>query len=119
LTQLFLSVAQHKIPLDSGLLFANPVPAEHSIPKSEMDAIMAQAIHDAQASGSTGSSNTPFILKRIRELTNGASVTANRALIEANVARGTKVAVELQRLEIYLQRLDLQQLDKAQEDQHM
>lgn len=59
---------------------------------------MAQAIHDAKILGFSGSENTPFILKRIRELTNGTSVTANRALVEANVIRGTKVAVELQRL---------------------
>ena len=60
-----------------------------------MDAIIARALRDAEASKSKGSDNTPFILKRIRELTNGETVTANRALIEANVARGTRVAVHL------------------------
>lgn len=87
--------AQRALPLNSGLLFANPIPAEHSIAKSEMDAVIAQALRDAEESGSTGSSNTPFVLKRIREITNGGSVAANRALVEANVARGTKVAVDL------------------------
>ena len=82
----------------SGLLFANPVPAEHSLPKKDMDAVIDQALVDSKTAGSTGSDNTPFILKRIREITNGASVKANRALIESNVARGSKVAVELTRL---------------------
>ena len=89
---------QHGLPLCSGLFFANPVPEEHSIQKSELDEIMAQAIHDARATGFVGSDNTPYILQRIRELTSGASVTANRALVEANVARGAKVAVEFHRL---------------------
>lgn len=64
-----------------------------------MDTIITRALRDAQESGSMGSENTPFVLKQIRELTNGESVTANRALVEANVARGTKLAVHLSNLE--------------------
>ncbi|KAL8906660.1 MAG: hypothetical protein Q9171_006183 [Xanthocarpia ochracea] len=91
--------AQFSLSLSSGLLFANPVPSRHSIPKTQMDAIMARAILDAEESGSTGSDNTPFILARIRELTGGQTILANRALIEANVIRGTRVACELSELE--------------------
>ena len=64
-----------------------------------MDTIIEQALRDARESGSTGSENTPFVLKRIREITKGESITANRALVEANVIRGTKVAVHLSDLE--------------------
>jgi pseudouridine-5'-phosphate glycosidase/pseudouridine kinase len=42
-----------------------------------------------------GSQNTPFILRRIRDLTNGDSVPANKALVQANVERATKVAAAL------------------------
>ena len=85
--------------LTSGLLFANPIPAEYSIPKDDMDTIIAQALRDARDSGAMGSENTPFVLKRIREISGGDSVTANRALVAANVARGTKLAVHLSNLE--------------------
>ncbi|KAL8952345.1 MAG: hypothetical protein Q9222_001756 [Ikaeria aurantiellina] len=91
--------AQSSLGLSSGLFFANPIPAQHSIPKSEMDKHIAQAIQDAEKSGSTGSDNTPFILAKIRELTAGNSITANQALIESNIIRGTRVACELARLE--------------------
>ncbi|KAL8667468.1 MAG: hypothetical protein Q9202_000684 [Teloschistes flavicans] len=91
--------AQSSIGLSSGLHFANPISPEHSIPKAQIDSIMEQAILDAERSGSTGSDNTPFILAKIRELTGGRTVTANRALIESNVIRGTKVACELAKLE--------------------
>lgn len=64
-----------------------------------MDVIITQAILDAEKAGSTGSDYTPFILARIRELTGGQSVTANRALIETNVVRGTRVALELSKIE--------------------
>ncbi|KAL8683505.1 MAG: hypothetical protein Q9186_000545 [Xanthomendoza sp. 1 TL-2023] len=91
--------AQFSLPLSSGLLFANPVPSQHSIPKAQMDTIITQAVLDADKSGSTGSENTPFVLARIRDLSAGQTVVANRALIEANVIRGTRVACELSMLE--------------------
>lgn len=65
-----------------------------------MDAVIAQALEEAEKLGISGSDNTPFILKRIRILTQGDTVAANRSLIEANVIRGTKVALELAAIEL-------------------
>ncbi|RLL99246.1 hypothetical protein CFD26_103301 [Aspergillus turcosus] len=91
--------AQSKLPVNSGIHFANPVPAEQSIPKGEMDTIIEEAIRLAEVEGYRGSDNTPFVLAKIKELSGGKSVIANRALVEANVKRATKVAVELAKLE--------------------
>jgi len=78
---------------------ANPVPEEASFPKAEMDAIIEEAVRSADAEGFQGSDNTPFVLAKIKELSGGKSVETNRALIESNVARATKVAAELAKLE--------------------
>ncbi len=91
--------AQRGLPIKSGIFLANPIPVEYSLEKTYMDGIIAQALHDASESGSSGSDNTPFVLKRIRELTGGSTVTANSALVEANVLRGTRLAVEIADLE--------------------
>jgi pseudouridine-5'-phosphate glycosidase/pseudouridine kinase len=91
--------AHHQLPLTSGLHFANPIPTEASIPKAEMDVIIAEAIMQADAAGMTGSDNTPFVLSKIKELTGGKSLSANRALIASNVRRGAIVARELAFLE--------------------
>ena len=91
--------AQSQLPIHSGLLFANPVPEASAMTKDEIDLIITEAVAEAEEKGIGGSANTPYILKRIRELSNGASVKANSALIEANIIRGTKVAVELAKLE--------------------
>lgn len=89
----------HKqLRLRSGLLFANPIAENASLSKARMDAVMAEAIQEARQLGFTGSQNTPFILKRIKELTGGDTVTANEALVRANVERGIEVALELSRL---------------------
>jgi pseudouridine-5'-phosphate glycosidase len=64
-----------------------------------MDVIIAKAVALAEAEGARGSDNTPFVLAKIRELSGGRSIAANTALVESNVARGTRVAVELAKLE--------------------
>ena len=81
------------------MLFANPIAAENSIAKEKMDHIIAEAVREADTAGVSGHQNTPFILKRIRELTEGDTLKANQALIEANVVRGTRVAVEFAKLD--------------------
>lgn len=91
--------AQFQLPVHSGLLFANPVPVESAMAKEEIDGIIAAAVAEAEEKRIGGNANTPYILKRIRELSNDGSVVANKALVEANVVRGTKVAVALAKLE--------------------
>ena len=91
--------AQSQLPVHSGLLFANPVPTESALQRAQVDGFITQAVTEAEQQGVTGNAATPFLLKRIRELSDGLTVTANTALVEANVIRGTRVAVELAKLE--------------------
>jgi len=60
-----------------------------------MDTIIEEAVAQANAASITGKDNTPFILSKIKELSEGQSLKANRALIASNVKRGTIVAMEL------------------------
>ena len=91
--------AQLNLRLKSGLLFANPIPEQYSLPEAKIDNIMAEAIRLAKEKRISGSSETPFILANLRELSEGGTVIANRSLVEANAERGSKVAVELAMLE--------------------
>ncbi len=91
-------LAQERLGIESGLLFANPIPEEHAIPRADMEAAIQLAVQDAAEQGFSGSENTPFILRRIREITKAESVPANVALVQSNVARAAKVAAELCRL---------------------
>lgn len=61
---------------------------------------MAQALEEAEKLGINGSDVTPFVLDQIRNLTQGDATAANRSLIENNIIRGTKVAVELAAIEL-------------------
>ena len=78
---------------------ANPVSSDSAIPLEELDSIITEAIQAAESSGAAGSKYTPHVLDSIRVLSGGRSVEANRALVESNVRRGTRVAVALSKLE--------------------
>ncbi|KAI5466127.1 Indigoidine synthase A like protein-domain-containing protein [Mariannaea sp. PMI_226] len=91
-------LAQEQLGIESGMLFANPISEEFGIPAAEMQAAIEQAIQEADEKGFTGSANTPFILGRLKELTGGKAVTANKELVTSNLIRASNVAVELSKL---------------------
>ncbi|KAK0624670.1 Indigoidine synthase A like protein-domain-containing protein [Bombardia bombarda] len=90
--------AQEQLGIESGILFANPIPEEYAISREDMQNVIDVAVREADEKGFSGHANTPYILKRIRELTQGRSVPANVALVQSNVERAAKVAVELSKL---------------------
>jgi len=92
-------LSQERLNIESGLLFANPVPEEYGIPLPEIRAAIEQAVTEADEKGFTGSKNTPYVLGRLKELTGNKAVVANIALVKSNLIRAANVAVELARLE--------------------
>ncbi|RDW92637.1 hypothetical protein BP5796_02031 [Coleophoma crateriformis] len=91
--------AQRQLGLSSGIFFANPIPASHSIPQSELEDVIDTAVQEAIEQGYHGASNTPFILAKIKERT-GKVILANKAMMERNVTRAAKVSVELSRIAV-------------------
>ncbi|KAF3931029.1 hypothetical protein ABW20_dc0103306 [Dactylellina cionopaga] len=91
--------AQSRLPVFSGMHFANPIPEKYSIPKHELDVIIEEAIQLAEVEGYRGTDNTPFVLGKIKQLKGKESLEANRVLMRANVKCATVVAVELAKLE--------------------
>ena len=81
-----------------GVLVANPIPASHALDKDEIEGRINEAIKGAEAEGVGRKELTPFLLKRIFELTGGKSLVANIALVENNAAVAAGIAVALARL---------------------
>jgi len=77
--------------LGSGVLVCVPVPRESALPEDVARDAVERAIAEAEVAAVRGPALTPWLLARIGELTDGASVRANTALI-VNDAR---VAAEL------------------------
>ncbi|WP_264213516.1 pseudouridine-5'-phosphate glycosidase [Leisingera thetidis] len=84
--------------LPGGQLVANPIPAEDQIAADELAPVIAKAQSEADAQGISGKDVTPFLLRRIFELTEGRSLTANIALVRNNARLAAKIAQELNKL---------------------
>jgi pseudouridylate synthase len=85
--------AAWSLGLTCGLVVAHPIPVEDEIPAAEIDAVIEQALADLDERGISGRDATPYLLGRIVELTNGASLTANIALVRENARVGAEIAV--------------------------
>ena len=85
-------LAKWSMGLNGSVLIANPLSAEASVDRNEMEAHIQQALAAATAAGIKGKEVTPFLLKYIADHTSGESLEANIALIKSNAALGAAIA---------------------------
>lgn len=85
--------------LQSAVLVVNPVPASDAIAKAKMDPVIERASAEAKEQNIHGKEITPFLLKRISELTKGESMKANLALLLDNARLAAQIAKALRALE--------------------
>ncbi len=84
--------------LAGGILIANPIPDEHAMDFETMEKNIAEAVRQADENGASGKELTPFLLKKIKELTGGDSLEANIALVLDNARLAAEIAVEYAKL---------------------
>ena len=84
-----------RLNIAGGQLIANPIPQDAEIPRSEITPIIEAALAEAQAKGITTKAVTPFLLRRIFELTEGRSLTSNIALVLSNARLAAAIATEI------------------------
>ena len=75
-----------------GLLLCQPPPEDAALPAAEVEGWVEQALRKAAAQGIQGTSVTPYLLAEIRQLSNGRTLTVNRALALSNAALGAALA---------------------------
>ncbi|MDE2855527.1 MAG: pseudouridine-5'-phosphate glycosidase [Chloroflexota bacterium] len=81
-----------------GILIAVPVPQGRELNAELAEAAIAQATIEAEEAGVGGKDITPFLLNRVSELTKGASMAANIALLVNNARIAGQIALELSRI---------------------
>lgn len=82
-----------------GVLIANPIPAAAAMDPEVIQQGIRRALDEAKEKGVRGKNLTPFLLKRLDELTDGKSVEANVALAENNARLAGELAVALAELD--------------------
>ena len=91
--------AKWDLQISGSVLIANPVPKEMEIPFATIESSIQEALAEAKQKGIRGKETTPFLLKRIAELTGGNSLTTNIALVKNNAHLGAKVAICLVKID--------------------
>ncbi|MCG7342972.1 pseudouridine-5'-phosphate glycosidase [Sporosarcina sp. ACRSL] len=81
--------------LKGGAVIANPIPEADAMDKSFIDGIIEDALKEAEEQNISGKDVTPFMLGKVKDLTEGRSLDANIALVKNNAVVGAKIAVAL------------------------
>jgi pseudouridine-5'-phosphate glycosidase len=76
--------ARRALNYNSGMLVTVPVPHEEAMPFDEAEAAIARATREADEAGIYGPASTPWLLRRVVDLTDGRSLNANVALLRNN-----------------------------------
>jgi pseudouridine-5'-phosphate glycosidase len=86
---------QRALGLRSGIVVAQPPPAEHAMPRSEVDRLVAGARRALLESAVRGAVETPFMLRHMAQASDGATVRLNAALAIANAGLAARLAAAL------------------------
>ncbi|WP_421704121.1 pseudouridine-5'-phosphate glycosidase [Aliiroseovarius sp.] len=81
--------------LPGGQLVANPIPAEAEISRETLAPVITAALAAAEDQNIAAKQVTPFLLDHIFHATDGASLTANIALVRNNAALAAQIAARL------------------------
>jgi pseudouridine-5'-phosphate glycosidase len=85
--------------MQSAVLVTNPIPQTEALPRSEIDRHIAQASRETKEKNIHGQELTPFLPKRISELTRGESLRANLSLLLNNARLAAQIAKALRSVE--------------------
>lgn len=91
--------AKRDMKLDGGILITNPIPEEYAMNEDEMNKAIDEALKEADMLGIKGKETTPFLLAKIKDITNGVSLESNIKLVYNNALVGSMIAKELSKME--------------------
>lgn len=81
--------------LKSAVLLVVPPPEDDAMPPEVMEDAIQQALAEAQENHIHGAATTPFLLSRVSEITDGASLRANLSLLRQNARVAGQVAAAM------------------------
>lgn len=90
--------AKWDLNLKGGVVIANPIPEEHALDEKFINEVIQSALKEAEENNISGKNVTPFLLGKVKELTEGKSLDANIALVKNNAVVGAKLAVSFNSL---------------------
>ncbi|MGN7401559.1 pseudouridine-5'-phosphate glycosidase [Cytobacillus praedii] len=86
-----------ELGLNGGVVIANPIPEADALDEAFITNVIESALKEAKENNIEGKKVTPFLLSKVKELTEGKSLIANIALVKHNAELGSRIAVNLQK----------------------
>ncbi|MGL5439574.1 MAG: pseudouridine-5'-phosphate glycosidase [Filifactoraceae bacterium] len=83
--------------LKGGVVIANPIPIEHELDYNIISKAIEEALVEAKTQGIKGKESTPFLLAKVKAITEGKSLKANLELVYNNAMVGAKIAKAMTR----------------------
>lgn len=90
--------ARERLGMTHGILFTVPVPEADELAQETAERAIEQATREADAQGIHGKANTPFVLARVAELTEGEARRANVSLLTNNARVAGGIAAALSKI---------------------
>jgi pseudouridylate synthase len=87
--------AHRQLGRRTAMLVVQPPPADVALPRRVVEDAVERAMQAAQSEGVHGGALTPFLLTAVERETDGRSLGANLALLEANAMLAAEIATEL------------------------
>ncbi len=87
--------AQQELALERALLVTVPVPEEFEVPAENLERTLDAALQEAESQQISGRELTPFLLLRMAQASEGATLKANIALLENNARVAAQIAAAL------------------------
>ena len=84
--------------IDGGVLVTNPIPDEFSLDEEVMNKAIDDALIEMDKLGITGKKVTPFLLSKIKDITEGESLKLNIKLVLNNCKLASLIACEYNKL---------------------
>jgi pseudouridine-5'-phosphate glycosidase len=90
-----LARARRELDMAGALLVTVPVPREHEVADDFLRGVLEDALAEAARQRIGGRELTPFLLARMAERSDGATLRANLALLESNARVAAQIAVTM------------------------
>ncbi|MBR0424506.1 MAG: pseudouridine-5'-phosphate glycosidase [Clostridia bacterium] len=87
--------AERALGYPGGMLVVNPIPDAYSMDPDVINKAIDEAIAEANRLGIKGKETTPFLLAKIKDLTDGSSLDSNIQLVYNNVRLAAQTAAAL------------------------
>lgn len=89
--------ARDDLKMENAVLLTVPVPKEAEIPSETIEKFLSNALREADNQNITGKDITPFLLRRMAEQSEGATLRANLALLKQNARIAAEIAKAIEK----------------------